>query len=106
MTENTETRFVSQLCESIFFITRLLSLCAYLPLNDCTDCRTRAVDEEKPKKAGEETESPKAKRRKQEEKDLSFLQVKNKDGHICLFVDLGEIFHKPLCVLFYAVYDI
>ncbi|XP_049426856.1 DNA-directed primase/polymerase protein [Epinephelus fuscoguttatus] len=40
-------------------------------------------------KAGVTLESPQAKRRKQEEKDLSFLQVKNKDGQDCLFVDLG-----------------
>lgn len=30
------------------------------------------------------------KRRKQEERDLSFLRVKNKDGRDCLFVDLGK----------------
>lgn len=35
-------------------------------------------------------QSPDMKRRKQEERDLSFLMVKNKDGHKCLFVDLGE----------------
>ncbi|XP_068607276.1 DNA-directed primase/polymerase protein [Brachionichthys hirsutus] len=34
-------------------------------------------------------ESLKTKRRKLEERDLSFLQVKNKDGKDCLFVDLG-----------------
>uniref|UniRef100_A0A3B5BKH7 DNA-directed primase/polymerase protein n=1 Tax=Stegastes partitus TaxID=144197 RepID=A0A3B5BKH7_9TELE len=43
----------------------------------------------KPAKAGGMTESPQTKRRKQEERDLSFLQVKNKDGKDCLFVDLG-----------------
>uniref|UniRef100_A0A3Q0SZ38 DNA-directed primase/polymerase protein n=1 Tax=Amphilophus citrinellus TaxID=61819 RepID=A0A3Q0SZ38_AMPCI len=31
----------------------------------------------------------KMKRRKQEERNLSFLRVKNKDGQDCLFVDLG-----------------
>ncbi|XP_030581582.1 DNA-directed primase/polymerase protein isoform X2 [Archocentrus centrarchus] len=33
--------------------------------------------------------SPEMKRRKQEERNLSFLRVKNKDGQDCLFVDLG-----------------
>ncbi|KAG7225831.1 hypothetical protein INR49_014352 [Caranx melampygus] len=37
----------------------------------------------------EEPQSPQTKRRKQEETDLSFLKVKNKDGQDCLFVDLG-----------------
>ncbi|XP_029949548.1 DNA-directed primase/polymerase protein-like [Salarias fasciatus] len=46
-----------------------------------------AVPERKPAQAGGMTESPQIKRRKQE--DLSFLQVKNKDGRDCLFVDLG-----------------
>uniref|UniRef100_A0A3Q3W3Z1 DNA-directed primase/polymerase protein n=1 Tax=Mola mola TaxID=94237 RepID=A0A3Q3W3Z1_MOLML len=40
-------------------------------------------------KAGEMCESPQAKRHKHEERDLRFLQVKNKDGQDCLFVDLG-----------------
>ncbi|KAF3852357.1 hypothetical protein F7725_005712 [Dissostichus mawsoni] len=39
--------------------------------------------------AGQTSESPEAKRCKREERDLSFLQVKNKDGQHCLFVDLG-----------------
>lgn len=34
-------------------------------------------------------ESPQTKRRKQEEMDLSFLQVKDRQGQDCLFVDLG-----------------
>uniref|UniRef100_A0A3Q3IHA7 DNA-directed primase/polymerase protein n=1 Tax=Monopterus albus TaxID=43700 RepID=A0A3Q3IHA7_MONAL len=34
-------------------------------------------------------ESPQIKKRKQEERDLRFLQVKNKDGQDCLFVDLS-----------------
>ncbi|CAN9510349.1 unnamed protein product [Ophioblennius macclurei] len=46
-----------------------------------------AVPERKPAEAGGMTDSPRMKRRKQE--DLSFLQVKNKDGQDCLFVDLG-----------------
>ncbi|XP_035855937.1 DNA-directed primase/polymerase protein isoform X1 [Sander lucioperca] len=50
---------------------------------------THAVSEETPAKADEMAESPQAKRRKQEERDLRFLQVKNKDGQVCLFVDLG-----------------
>ncbi|XP_070769076.1 DNA-directed primase/polymerase protein [Enoplosus armatus] len=51
--------------------------------------RRHAVSEGKPAKAGEVAESPQTKRRKQEERDLRFLQVKNKDGQDCLFVDLG-----------------
>ncbi|XP_036953850.1 DNA-directed primase/polymerase protein isoform X3 [Acanthopagrus latus] len=51
--------------------------------------RTHSNSGEKPSKAGETTESPQAKRRKWGERDLKFLQVKNKDGQDCLFVDLG-----------------
>ena len=58
------------------------------------------VSEGMPAKAGEEPESPQAKRRKQEERDLRFLQVKNKDGQDCLFVDLGKRIPKLLFVLF------
>lgn len=47
-------------------------------------------------------DSPKTKRRKEEERDLTFLQVKNKDGQDCLFVDLGKRNHKFLFVLFYT----
>ncbi|XP_067106486.1 DNA-directed primase/polymerase protein [Osmerus mordax] len=36
-----------------------------------------------------EDSRPQAKRRRQEERDLSFLLVKNKDGQDCIFVDLG-----------------
>uniref|UniRef100_A0A3P8TD32 DNA-directed primase/polymerase protein n=1 Tax=Amphiprion percula TaxID=161767 RepID=A0A3P8TD32_AMPPE len=43
----------------------------------------------KPGEAGRMTGSPQTKRRRQEERDLSFLQVKNKDGKDGLFVDLG-----------------
>ncbi|KAM6940597.1 DNA-directed primase/polymerase protein [Xenentodon cancila] len=48
-------------------------------------------DEEtwKPDKADEILESPHMKRRKKEERDLSFLLMKNRGGHNCLFVDLG-----------------
>ncbi|KAM9856849.1 DNA-directed primase/polymerase protein [Aulostomus maculatus] len=46
--------------------------------------RTCAEDELKPR-----AEGPQTKRRKQEETDLSFLRVKNKDGKQGLFVDLG-----------------
>ncbi|XP_073329940.1 DNA-directed primase/polymerase protein isoform X2 [Pagrus major] len=53
------------------------------------ETRTHADSGEKPSKAGETAESPQAKRRKQGERDLRFLQVKNKDGQDCLFVDLG-----------------
>ncbi|KAK5602134.1 hypothetical protein CRENBAI_016135 [Crenichthys baileyi] len=42
-----------------------------------------------PHVVSETAQSPDIKRRKQEETDLSFLLVKNKDGHSCLFVDLG-----------------
>ncbi|XP_038569242.1 DNA-directed primase/polymerase protein isoform X1 [Micropterus salmoides] len=51
--------------------------------------RTHAVSEGKPAQAGEMAESSQTKRRKQEERDLRFLKVKNKDGQDCLFVDLG-----------------
>lgn len=37
----------------------------------------------------EASDGPAAKRRRQEEPDLTFLQVKNKDGQDGLFVDLG-----------------
>ncbi|XP_074486026.1 DNA-directed primase/polymerase protein isoform X1 [Sebastes fasciatus] len=50
---------------------------------------TRSVSEGTPAKAEETAESPQAKRRKLEERDLSFLQVKNKNDQDCLFVDLG-----------------
>lgn len=36
------------------------------------------------------SESPPTKRCKQDERDLRFLLVKNKDGQDCLFVDLGK----------------
>lgn len=47
-------------------------------------CRTCAVSSEMA------SDRPLAKRRRQEERDLTFLQVKNKDGRKCLFVDLGK----------------
>ncbi|KAM7394327.1 hypothetical protein PAMP_021139 [Pampus punctatissimus] len=50
---------------------------------------THADPEVKPAKPDEKAESPQTKRRKQEERDLGFLRVKNKDGQDCLFVDLG-----------------
>lgn len=65
---------------------------------------TLAAPEKKPTDADDTTESPQTKRRKQEEEGLSFLQVKNKDGHNCLFVDLGKRNHKCLCVFFYSFY--
>ncbi|TNM85901.1 hypothetical protein fugu_008172 [Takifugu bimaculatus] len=43
----------------------------------------------KPAKTSESCGSPPTKRHKQEERDLGFLLVKNKDGQDCLFVDLG-----------------
>ncbi|XP_029287277.1 DNA-directed primase/polymerase protein isoform X2 [Cottoperca gobio] len=54
-----------------------------------SETRTQTVSEGTPATPEEMVESPQAKRRKQEEKDLRFLQVKNKDGQHCLFVDLG-----------------
>ncbi|XP_068583172.1 DNA-directed primase/polymerase protein [Cebidichthys violaceus] len=56
---------------------------------ESSETRTLAVSEGIPAKADEMAESPRAKRCKQEETDLKFLQVKNKDGQDCLFVDLG-----------------
>nr|XP_046273314.1 DNA-directed primase/polymerase protein isoform X2 [Scatophagus argus] len=51
------------------------------------ETRTHAVS--MGKSADEMAESPQTKRHKREERDLSFLWVKNKDGQDCLFVDLG-----------------
>ncbi|XP_074519324.1 DNA-directed primase/polymerase protein [Halichoeres trimaculatus] len=53
--------------------------------------KTRAhdVSEENPAKTDELAESPQTKKCRKEEPNLSFLQVKNKDGRDCLFVDLG-----------------
>ncbi|XP_060938646.1 DNA-directed primase/polymerase protein [Limanda limanda] len=53
------------------------------------ETRTRVVPEGKAEEMDKVAESPQTKRRKQEETDLSFLKVKNKDGQDCLFVDLG-----------------
>ncbi|XP_022064200.2 DNA-directed primase/polymerase protein [Acanthochromis polyacanthus] len=50
---------------------------------------THAISEGKPGEAGRMTGSPQTKRRRQEERDLSFLWVKNKDCKDGLFVDLG-----------------
>ncbi|XP_023274216.1 DNA-directed primase/polymerase protein [Seriola lalandi dorsalis] len=51
--------------------------------------RTPAAPEGKAAATGEVAQTPQTKRRKQEETDLNFLKVKNKDGQDCLFVDLG-----------------
>ncbi|KAG7485189.1 hypothetical protein JOB18_005058 [Solea senegalensis] len=51
--------------------------------------RRHAVPEAAAKDLNKVAESPQTKRRKQKETDLSFLQVKNKEGQDCLFVDLG-----------------
>lgn len=40
----------------------------------------------------EPTEGPEMKRRKEEERDLSFLLVKNRDAQNSLFVDLGKFY--------------
>ncbi|XP_034448872.1 DNA-directed primase/polymerase protein [Hippoglossus hippoglossus] len=53
------------------------------------ETRTRVVPEGKAEEMDDVVESPQTKRRKQEETDLSYLKVKNKDGQDCLFVDLG-----------------
>ncbi|XP_028255631.1 DNA-directed primase/polymerase protein isoform X2 [Parambassis ranga] len=58
-------------------------------VSENTDSWIHEVPVMKPAKEGSMAESPQIKRRKQEEPDLSFLQVKNKDGRDCLFVDLG-----------------
>ena len=65
-----------------------------------TDNRANADCEVKPAKTDEEAESPQTKKRKQEERDLSFLRVKNKDGQDCLFVDLGKTNFKLVFFLF------
>lgn len=54
-------------------------------LQQCIDSRLCAVSRREPK-----VKSPQTKRLKQEEQDLRFLKVKNKDGQDCLFVDLGK----------------
>ncbi|XP_035492082.2 DNA-directed primase/polymerase protein isoform X2 [Scophthalmus maximus] len=53
------------------------------------ETRTRVVPEGKVEETDEVAGSPQTKRHKQEETDLEFLRVKNKDGQDCLFVDLG-----------------
>lgn len=57
-----------------------------------------------PAEAGEVTGSPQTKRCKPNETDLSFLQVKNKDGHNGLFVDLGKKNHKCLCAFIESLF--
>lgn len=44
-----------------------------------------------PEESGGDVETSQAKRRKCEERDLSFLIVKNRNGQEQLFVDLGKI---------------
>lgn len=100
--ENSETRFVFQTCIHInilFNFYATITLCIFFQWG--TDSRTHAVSERKPAKAGEVAESPQTKRRKQEERDLAFLQVKNKDGQDSLFVDLGKRNNKLLVCPFY-----
>ncbi|KAI3353145.1 hypothetical protein L3Q82_019701, partial [Scortum barcoo] len=67
--------------------------CLNVRMNSVTEnsetCRTHAVSEGRPAKASERDESPQAKRRRWEERDLEFLKVKNKNGQDGLFVDLG-----------------
>ncbi|XP_029005159.1 DNA-directed primase/polymerase protein isoform X2 [Betta splendens] len=54
-----------------------------------SDSGNSVADKRVPPAEAGETERPQTKRRKREEKDLSFLQVRNKDGRNGLFVDLG-----------------
>ncbi|XP_071359369.1 DNA-directed primase/polymerase protein isoform X2 [Trachinotus anak] len=54
-----------------------------------SETRKPAGPEREPAQTGVVAESPQTKRRKQDETDLNFLKVKNKDGQDCLFVDLG-----------------
>ncbi len=99
--ENSETWFVFQNCENKYFhFSAIITLCNFSRW--CTDSRTHAVSEGKPARATEMAESPQTKRRKREEGDLGFLQVKNKGGQDCLFVDLGKKNLKLLFVLFYS----
>lgn len=95
--ENSETRFVFQTCKNkysnFFAIITLCNLSQW-----CTDS---SVSEGTPAKAEETAESPQAKRRKPEERDLSFLQVKNKNDQDSLFVDLGKRNYTLLFVLFH-----
>lgn len=77
-----------RLLKKTFFVSAVATLYTFSQL--CADSRTHADSEEKPSKAGETSESPQAKRRKLGDRDLRFLQVKNKDGQDCLFVDLGK----------------
>ncbi|XP_029364684.1 DNA-directed primase/polymerase protein [Echeneis naucrates] len=66
-----------------------LNACVNLLAENNETCRPPAGPEGKAAPTGEEAESPQTKRLKQEEIDLSFLKVKNKDGQDSLFVDLG-----------------
>ncbi|KAM7419330.1 hypothetical protein PAMA_016445 [Pampus argenteus] len=86
---NGETGFVFQSCERKCSHTysAVITMCNFF--NKCTDNRTHADLEVKPAKADDKAKSPQTKRRKQEERDLGFLRVKNKNGQDCLFVDLG-----------------
>ncbi|XP_070842083.1 DNA-directed primase/polymerase protein [Chaetodon trifascialis] len=54
-----------------------------------SETRTHGVSVGTAAKTADMADSPKTKRRKLEERDRRFLQVKNKDGQDCLFVDLG-----------------
>lgn len=96
--ENSETWFVISDQWKYFYFSAIITFCNILQL--CTDSRSHAVSGEEPK-----AESPQTKRRKQEEQDLRFLQVKNKDGQDCLFVDLGKSNHK-FCQSFLLLHQI
>ncbi|KAF7666240.1 hypothetical protein LDENG_00112840 [Lucifuga dentata] len=58
-------------------------------MNSQTEDSGTCVPELNPAKGSGTADSPQSKKCKQEERDLSFLWVKNKDGQERLFVDLG-----------------
>lgn len=61
------------------------------------DSRAPDISGGKLAKTSESCGSPPTKRHKQEERDLGFLLVKNKDGQDCLFVDLGKRNREMIC---------
>lgn len=68
-----------------------------------TDGRTHPISDGRSTKTSGTPDSPQTKRQKQGEQDLTFLQVKNKDGQDCLFVDLGK--KKQRILLFSLMFD-
>lgn len=79
--------FLDQSNKTLFLCYQHLGI---INFNVWNDSRVSDISGGKPAKTSETCGSPQTKRRKQEEEDLQFLLVKNKDGQDCLFVDLGK----------------